>query len=87
MPPSAITGTPLLRAPRRAIHDGRELRHADAGHHARGADRARPDADLDGVRAGIDQGLGASARRHIAGHDLHRVRKLLDARAPASSTR
>ena len=56
-----------------------ELRHADAGHHARGADRARADADLDRVRAGIDQRLGAVAGRHIAGNDLHRIRLQLDA--------
>jgi hypothetical protein len=36
-------------------HDGGQLRHADAGDDAGGADRARADADLDGIRAGIDQ--------------------------------
>jgi hypothetical protein len=41
------------------IHDRGELRHADAGDDARGADRARADADLDRVGAGIDQRLGA----------------------------
>ena len=51
MPPSAITGTPLARAPRRTSMIGRELRHADAGHHAGRADRARSDADLDRIGA------------------------------------
>ena len=40
------------------VSHGRDLRHAHAGHDARGADRARADADLDAVRAGRDQGLG-----------------------------
>src|SRR5262249_61948795 len=31
------------------IQDRGELRHTDAGHDPRGADRARTDADLDGV--------------------------------------
>ena len=44
------------------LDDRGELRHADARHHAGGADRARADADLDGVGAGIDQRLGALAR-------------------------
>ena len=64
----------------RRIHDGRQLRHADAGHDARGADRARSDADLDGIGASIDQRLGALGRRHVAGHHLHPVRQPLDAR-------
>src|SRR3546814_3931986 len=38
-----------------AIHDRGELRHADARDDPRRADRARPDPDLDAVRAGIDQ--------------------------------
>ena len=33
------------------IHDCGELRHADTRDNARGADRTRPNADLDGVRA------------------------------------
>ena len=56
------------------VHDGGELRHADAGDDARGADRARADADLDGVGAAIDQRLGAFGGGDIAGHHLHRVR-------------
>ena len=69
MPPSAITGMPASRGRLDRVHDGGELRHADAGDDARGADRARPDADLDRVGAGIDQRLGAFARRDVAGDD------------------
>ena len=47
MPPSAITGTSDFFAASTRIHDRGELRHADAGDDARGADRARADADLD----------------------------------------
>ena len=46
---------------RHRIHDRGELRHADARDDARGADRARADADLDGIGARIDQRLRASA--------------------------
>ena len=56
-----------------------ELRHADAGDDARGADRAGADAHLDRVGARVDQRLGAVARRHVAGHHLHGVRLQLDA--------
>ena len=59
------------------IHDRGELRHADAGHDPRGADRARPDAHLDGIRAGIDQRLGALGGRDIAGNHLHFIRQSL----------
>ena len=52
------------------IHDRGQLRHADAGDDARGADRARTDADLDRIRARIDQRLGAVGGGDIAGHDL-----------------
>ena len=62
MPPSAITGTSRLRHASTDVEDRRELRHADAGDDARGADRAGADADLDRVGAGIDQRLGAFAR-------------------------
>ena len=55
MPPSAITGTPARAAGRDRVGDGGELRHADAGDDARGADRRRAHADLDAVGAGLDQ--------------------------------
>ena len=61
------------------VGDRGELRHADTGDDARGADRARPDADLDGVGAGIDQRLGAFGGGDIAGDHLHGVRHALDA--------
>ncbi len=56
----------LLRLLHRVEHGG-QLRHAHARHHARGADRAGADADLDRVGAGVDQRLGAFARRDVAG--------------------
>src|SRR5205085_4887182 len=61
-----------------AIHDGGHLRHADARHDPRGADRARPDADLDAIRAGTDQRLGALSRGDVAGDHLHLVGEPLD---------
>ena len=73
MPPSAITGTPRLRQASTHVEDGGELRHADAGDDAGGADRARADADLDRVGAGIDQRLGAVGGGDVAGDDLGRV--------------
>ncbi len=54
----------------RGIHDRRQLRHADAGDDAGGADRARADADFDRIGALVDQRLGAIGRRDIPGHDL-----------------
>ena len=53
---------------RRAIRlrDCRDLRHPRARHHARRADRPRPDADLDRIRTRIDQRHRALIRRHIA---------------------
>ena len=80
MPPSAMTGVLVAARHRDGVENGRELRHADAGDDARGADRARPDADFDGVGAGIDQRLGAFGGRDVAGNDLHRIRQSLDAR-------
>ena len=76
MPPSAITGTPLCAASRR-VHDRGQLRHADAGDDPRGADRARPDADLDRVGARVDQRPGRLGGGDIAGDDLDRVREPL----------
>ena len=63
-----------------AFQHGGELRHADPGHHARGADAARPDADLHRVGAGLDQCQRALGRGDVAGDHLHRVRLLLDRR-------
>ena len=39
----------------------------DPGHQPGGAHAARPDADLDGVRPGLDQVTGTIAGRHVAG--------------------
>ena len=63
-----------------------ELRHADAGDDARGADAARADADLHRVRAGLDQRQRALGRGDVAGDHLHRVGQLLD-RAPPRPAR
>src|SRR5690606_24782423 len=57
--------------------DRGQLRHADAGDDARGADRAWTDADLDGIRADIDQRPGAIGGGDVARHDAHRVRQFL----------
>ena len=54
-PPSAQTCLPSSRASRRALQHGGELRPPDAGHHAGRAHRAGADADLDDVRARLDQ--------------------------------
>ena len=70
-PPSAITGTPAGLAGQRRLVDRGDLRDADAGDHAGGADRARPDADLDGVGAGVDERLGALAGGDVAADHLH----------------
>ncbi len=56
-----------------AVEHGGELRAPDAGHHPRGAHRARADTDLDHVRAGGDEVAGAGDGDHVAGDD-RRVR-------------
>ena len=70
-PPSPMTGTPAGPQARDGLVDRGDLRDADAGHDAGGADRARPDADLDGVGPGVDEGLGAGAGGDVAADDLH----------------
>ena len=65
MPPSAISGTPLPLQRRGHVVDRGDLRHADAGDDARGADRTRADADLDRIGAGLDQ-----RQRRRAGGDV-----------------
>ena len=54
----------------RRLVDRGDLRHAHAGHHPGGADRARPDADLDAVRPGVDQGLRTRPGGHVAADHL-----------------
>ncbi|MPL90530.1 hypothetical protein SDC9_36582 [bioreactor metagenome] len=63
---------------RAGVHDRGELRHADARDDARGADRARADADLDRIRTRLDQRLRRPRRRHVAGHHLHVLAVFLD---------
>ena len=60
------------------IHDGRQLRHADARDHTGGADGARTDADLHAVRARADQRLGRFGGGDIARDDLHMIGQFLD---------
>ena len=70
MPPSAITGMPLLGGRLHRRHDRGELRHTNTGDDPGGAYRARADSDLDRIGAGIDQRLGTLRRGHVAGDDL-----------------
>src|SRR5262249_52243257 len=51
------------------VLDRGDLRHADAGDDARGADRARADADLHAVCAVIDERLGPPAGAAVAPPD------------------
>src|SRR5204862_516650 len=67
MPPSAITGT--SPAPVTA-YDRRDLRDADAGDDAGGADRARTHTNLHRVHAALDQRARARLRRHVPAHQL-----------------
>jgi hypothetical protein len=76
-PPSAITGTPCLLGFLGAFHDRGELRHADAGDHAGGADRARADPDLDRIGSGVDQRLVASPVATLPAIDLDRIGQFL----------
>ena len=77
MPPSAMTGTPPFAAAFAAAMIAGQLRHADAGDDPRGADRARADADLDRVGAGVGQRLGRLGGGDVAGDDLDAVRQRL----------
>ena len=78
MPPSAISGH--LRPARRlgALADGVDLRNARAGDDAGRADRARADADLDGVGAAPDEIARALLGRDVAGDDGRRRKALAD---------
>ena len=55
------------------VHDRGQLRDAHARDDPRRADRAGPNADLDGVGTGIDQCFRGIGRRDIARDDLRRV--------------
>ena len=48
-PPSAMMEHAVLGGHAGGVIDGGDLGHADAGHHAGGADGARADADLHAV--------------------------------------
>ena len=65
-----MTGTPAGRQACGGLVDRGHLRHAHPGDDAGGADRARADADLDRVDAGVDQRLGAGAGGDVAADDL-----------------
>ena len=58
--------------PRREVRlvDRAHLRDSDPGDDPGGADGARPDADLDRVGAGVDQGLRTGAGGDVAADDL-----------------
>src|SRR3989344_2482097 len=60
------------------IGDGRQLRHADAGDHARGADRPGADAALEGIGAGVLERPGRVAGGDVAADDLHERVQPLD---------
>ena len=78
MPPSAMTGVSLCLRRLDRVGDRGKLGHADTGDDAGRADRARPDADLDGVGTGVDQSLGAFGSRDVAGDHLHGIGQTLD---------
>jgi hypothetical protein len=69
MPPSAMMGMPRSGGAV-GLGDGGDLGHAGAGDHARGADGAGADADLDGVGAGVDEGHGAFVGGDVAGEEV-----------------
>ena len=67
MPPSPMIGTSRGAGHGGAQHDRGELRDADAGHDARGADAAGADAHLHAVRARLDERGRSLGRGHVAG--------------------
>jgi len=74
MPPSDMTGTSASRS------DRGDLRHAHPGDDPRRADGARPDADLDGIRAGVNQRARRIGGCDVAGDHLLIAPAALDAR-------
>ena len=64
--------------PPRRVPDRRQLRHAGATDHPRRADRAGPDADLDGVGPGLGERLDALLGDDVAGDDRQRRPAALD---------
>ncbi len=61
-----------------AFHDRGQLRHADAGDHAGGADRARADPDLDRIRTSLGQRPCGFRGGDIARNHLDRIGQFLD---------
>src|SRR5690606_12195417 len=60
------------------IGHGTDLRYADAGNDAGGADRARADTDLDAISASLGQSLGGLAGGDVAADYLNFRKVLLD---------
>ena len=56
------------------VHCG-ELRHANTGHHAGGADGAWADTDLDGVNTGVDHGLSALTGGYVTADDVNALER------------
>ena len=52
------------------VVDGGDLGHADARHHAGGADGAGTDADFHAVRPRLTEGAAALGGGHVAGNEL-----------------
>ncbi len=77
-PPSEMTGTPPALRSLNAGLNRSDLRHARAGNHARRADRAGPDANLDRVHARVDQFLCAFGRADVSGNQIGVRVALLD---------
>ena len=56
------------------VHGG-ELRHADTGHHAGGADGAWADANLDCVNTSVDHGLSALTGGYVTADDVNALER------------
>ena len=76
IPPSAMTGTPWSDGRLRDVPHRRHLRDAHAGDDARRADRARALADLEPVRARVQQRLSGLGGRDVPRYHLDVVRVL-----------
>ena len=70
MPPSAMSGMSRFAGGAISVGDSGDLRHADSGDHAGGADGAGADADLDCVRSGVDQSERAFVGGDVSGEQI-----------------
>ena len=70
-----MTGHPGRTTRQRRLVDGGDLRDADTGDDAGGADRPGADPDLDGVRPRIDEGLRAGTGPDVAPDHLDMPRR------------